>query len=96
MLKEEVIIKFNNREILEKTTCKFGNSSHVLVSKKYLGKKAKIITGKSKVVGKKIIIDFSESEILERKVTGYGTGCHVIIPKEHVNKKVKILWEKNE
>ena len=83
-------------DIFEKEVSKFGTGAHIVVSKKCLGKKVKIITGKNKVVGKKIIIDFSESEILERKVTEYGTGCHVIIPKEHADKKVKILWGKNE
>ena len=94
MLKEGVVIRFDNQNIIEKTTSKFGNSAHVLISKKYINKKVKIIIGKSKILGKKIIVDFSESVILNGKVSKFGTGAHVIIPKEYSEKEVKIIIKK--
>jgi len=96
MLKEEIIIKLNNRDIIEKTSSKFGNGAHVVISRKYLGKKVKILAGKSKIFGKNIKIDFSKSEILERKASRFGTGCHIIIPKEYAGKKIKIIIEKSK
>ena len=94
MLKGEVIIRFDNNDIIEKTASKFGNGAHVLISKEYIGKNVKIIIGKSEIIGKKIKVDFSESVILNRKANRFGTGCHVIIPKEYAEKEVKIIIEK--
>ena len=94
MSKEEVVISFNNRDIIEKTASIFGNSAHIVISKKYLKKNVKIIVGKSKIVGEVIIVDFSEAEIFNRKSSKFGTGCHVIIPKEYVGKEVKIIIKK--
>ncbi len=91
MLKEEVSISFNNRNIVEKTISKFGNGAHVSISKDYLGKNVKIIVGKSKISGKKIKIDFLKCVILDGKVSKFGTGAHVIVSKEYVGKEVKII-----
>tara|TARA_Y100000310_G_scaffold239524_1_gene243136 strand:- start:391 stop:669 length:279 start_codon:yes stop_codon:yes gene_type:complete len=91
MLKEEVVISFDNRDIIEKITSKFGNGAHVLISKKYIGKRVKIIIGKSKIIRKKIKVNFSESVILDGKASKFGTGCHVILPKEYVEKEVKVI-----
>jgi len=96
-----VVINPEHLEVFEKTANKFGTGAHIVISKRYLGKKVKIITGKSKIISKKIKIDLFNSEILERKSSKFGTGCHVIIPKEYVNKKViiivkKLKGEKNE
>jgi len=96
MLKEEVIIKFNNREILEKTACKFGNSAHILVFKDYIGKEVKLIAGESEVINNEVKVNFSKSEIFDRKITRFGTGAHVIIPKEYSNEKLKLLVEKSK
>lgn len=97
MLKEEIIIKFNNREIFEKKVSRFGNSSHVLISKKYIGKKVKIIVGKSGIIGKKILLNFFAGAVLEGKSTKFGTAAHIILPKEYFGKKVKIIFGgKNE
>ncbi len=86
-----IVLEFKSLEILEKTPSKFGTGAHIIISKNYLGKNIKIITGKSKIYNKKIIIDVFGSEILERKSSKFGTGCHVIIPKEYVGKEVKII-----
>ena len=96
MLKEGVIISFNNHDIIEKTALKFGNGAHVVVSKRFLNKKVKIVAGKSKILKNKqeIIIDFSEAEIFNRKTSKFGTGCHVIIPKEYSGKDVKVIIKK--
>jgi putative transposon-encoded protein len=91
MIKEGVIIRFDNREVIKKTSSKFGNGAHVLISKEHIGKNVKIIIGKSEIIGKKIKIDFLEGVILNRKANRFGTGCHVIIPKEYTEKEVKII-----
>jgi len=91
---QNIMVRAGSLEILEKTASGFGTGAHIIISKKYLGKKIKIISGKSKIFGKKIEIDIFGSEILERKVSEFGTGAHVIIPKEYTNQKVKIIVEK--
>ncbi len=72
----EIIIKLSGDNILEKIASKFGTGAHIIVSKKYSGKKVKIIA-----VG----------EILERVISDFGTGAHVIIPREYVGKRIKIV-----
>ena len=86
-----ITINLDSLEIFEKTAGKFGTGAHVSISKKYLGKNIKIITGKSKIIKNKLIIDFSKSEIFERKVNKFGTGAHIITPKEYVDQEIKIL-----
>lgn len=93
MQKKEILIKIGDSEVLERKASKFGTGSHVVISKKYLGKKAKIIAGKSKLIGKQIKIDFLNSEILERRASKFGTGAHIIVPKEYAKKKIKIIIE---
>ena len=50
-----IVLEFKSLEILEKTPSKFGTGAHIIISKNYLGKNIKIITGKSKIYNKKII-----------------------------------------
>lgn len=92
----DIVINLGYLEILEKTSSEFGTGAHIVICKKYIGKKVKIIVGKSKIFGNKIRIDFFESEILERKASRFGTGAHVIIPKEYADKKIKIIIEEDE
>jgi len=83
--------------ILEAMPAKFGNSCHVFISKNFIGKKVKIISGNAKIVKKKLIIDFLKVEISNNIVTTFGTGAHIIVPKEYFGKKIKIiLRRKNE
>jgi len=42
-IKKEIIIKFWCSEILERKASKFGTGAHVIIPKKYAGKKIKII-----------------------------------------------------
>ena len=96
MFKEEVVISFNNRDIIEKIVSKFGNGAHVSISKEYIGKNVKIVVGESRIVGQKMYVDFLESVIFGGKVSKFGTGAHIIIPKEYSGKKIKIIIEKEE
>ena len=41
--KKEIVIKFWCSEILERKASKFGTGAHVIIPKKYAGKKVKII-----------------------------------------------------
>jgi putative transposon-encoded protein len=93
MLKKgnEIVLDLFGCEILKRNASKFGTGAHVIISKEYIGKKVKIIIGKSKIIGEKIKIDFSESVILDGKASKFGTGCHVIVPKEYSEKEVKII-----
>ncbi len=91
MLKKEILVKFGDFLILEKTASKFGTGAHVIIPKEHSNKKVKILFGKSKIIGKEIKIDFFKSEILERKASNFGTGAHVIIPKEYSGKKIKLI-----
>tara|TARA_B100000315_G_C14229900_1_gene430429 strand:- start:29 stop:328 length:300 start_codon:yes stop_codon:yes gene_type:complete len=99
MLKKgnKIVLDLSGSEILERKTNKFGTGAHVIISKEYIGKKVKIIIGKSEIIGKQsnnVILDLFGSEILERTASKFGTGCHVIIPKEYAEKEVKIIIEK--
>jgi len=86
-------IDLRNLNLIEKTSSEFGNSAHVFVSKKLIGKNVKIIIGKFKLNSKKELkLDLFKSEILEREVSSFGTGAHVIIPKEYVNKKINLIF----
>ena len=40
---KEIIIKFEDSEILERTASKFGTGAHVIIPKEHIGKKIKII-----------------------------------------------------
>lgn len=42
---DEINIRFSGGEIIERKVTEFGNSSHVILPKKYSGKKIKIIVG---------------------------------------------------
>ena len=42
-IKKEIVIKFWCSEILERKASKFGTGAHVIIPKKYAGKKVKII-----------------------------------------------------
>jgi putative transposon-encoded protein len=86
---------FSGLDVIEKVPTTFGNSAHISIQKKLIGKKVKIIIGKSTIKNKELNLDFFNSEILERKVKAFGTGAHIILPKQYSNKKVKILV-KNE
>ena len=44
-VKKEIVIKFGDSEILERKASKFGTGAHVIIPKKYAGKKIKIIVG---------------------------------------------------
>jgi len=44
-VKKEIVIKFWGSEILERKASKFGTGAHVIIPKKYAGKKIKIIVG---------------------------------------------------
>jgi putative transposon-encoded protein len=88
----EITVFLNDLKTIEKVPSKFGNGAHVFVSKKFIGKTAKIISGNSKLVNEKELnVDFFKTEILERKVKEFGTGAHLIIPKEYCGKKIKII-----
>lgn len=41
--KKEIIIRFQNSEIIERKASKFGTGAHVIIPKEYAGKKVKII-----------------------------------------------------
>ncbi|MFA7708164.1 MAG: DUF2080 family transposase-associated protein [Candidatus Pacearchaeota archaeon] len=87
-----ISVDFGSLGVLEKIPSKFGNGSHVFVPKVFLGRKAKIFIGDTKIINKKEIqINFFNSEILERQVTCFGTGAHIILPKETANKEIKII-----
>lgn len=43
MGKKEIIIKFEDSEILERKASKFGTGAHVIIPKEYVGKKVKVI-----------------------------------------------------
>ena len=96
MPKEEIVINLSNHKIIEKTVSGFGNSAHIVISKEYLGRVIKIITGKSKILGNRLRINLFNNEILERKSSKFGTGAHVIIPREYLNQKVKIIIKGGE
>lgn len=40
---KEIIVKFENSEILERVASKFGTGAHVIIPKEYIQKKVKII-----------------------------------------------------
>lgn len=84
-------MNFTGKKLLEKIPSRFGNGSHVLVSREFAGKTAKIIFGKCTINSGKIKIDFFKSEIIEREIKYFGTGAHVIVPKEYSGKKIKII-----
>jgi len=42
-VKKKIVIKFGDSEILERKASKFGTGAHVIIPKKYAGKKVKII-----------------------------------------------------
>jgi putative transposon-encoded protein len=41
----EIIVKFEGSEILERTATNFGTGAHVIIPKEYSGRKIKIIIG---------------------------------------------------
>ena len=47
-IKKEIVIKFWDSEILERKASKFGTGAHVIIPKKYAGKKVKIVIGGEK------------------------------------------------
>lgn len=87
----EILLDFGKSLVLEKTSSKFGNSCHIILPKKFSGKTAKIIFGKTKTSGSKIKLNMFNTEIIERKILSFATSSHVIVPKESLNQKLKII-----
>ena len=93
MLKE-VSIDLDRDRVVEVIGKKFGNSSHIIVSKNFLGKKVKIIFGEIlKKTQKKIILDMKDLEILTKSVSRFGNSCHIILPREYAGKKLNLILE---
>ena len=42
-VKNEIVIRFDGSEIIERTATNFGTGAHVIIPKEYAGKKVKII-----------------------------------------------------
>jgi len=89
----DIVLNVNKKDLIETISSKFGNSSHIIISKSQIGKKVKIITGDSKLIGNRLHIPIFNSEILERTISSFGTGAHVILPKEYSDKKIKLILE---
>ncbi|MGV8152353.1 MAG: DUF2080 family transposase-associated protein [Candidatus Nanoarchaeia archaeon] len=89
-----IVIETANLEIIEKNATIFGTGAHIIISKDYVGKNAKIIAGKTTAKTGKIMLGLFNSEILQRTAARFGTGAHLIVPKEYANFKLKILFNK--